>query len=268
MKKPIVLLIDLRLGNTRGHLENALTSLCDVYRETNSEWISSTIPKLAPQLLLFHYDYPDVAGLKTLQETKIRFPTLPILMLTEHHSERLAIWAFRVGVRDYLHSPPPAEVLIERVRMFSQIPIQADDAPQPRVNPLATQPIPPETYCVPAAKEKANIKRCLSYIDAHLSERISLKDVADFCGLTTFAFSRTFKKEYGITFQEYLIRLRIDRAQNLLAKSRLSVTDVAGEAGFGDLSHFTRTFRRYVGSSPSAYRRDEQFTVEGRQSPG
>ena len=267
MTKPIVLWIDLRLGNPSRHLEYSLTSLCEVYRETNTEWILSTIPKLAPQLLLFHYDYPDLVGLKTLQETKILFPALPIIMLTEHHSERLAVWAFRVGVRDYLHSPPPTEELVERVRMFSQIPVQPD-GPKPRVNPLAMQPIPTEACCVPAAKQRVNIKRSLSYIDTHLSERITLNDIADSCGLTTFAFSRGFKKTFGITFQEYLIRLRIDRAQQLLANPRLSVTEVAGEAGFGDLSHFTRTFRRYVGTSPSSYRRREQLTEQGQTSPG
>jgi AraC-like DNA-binding protein len=264
MTRPIVLWIDLRVGNPSGELEQTLTSLCDVYRETNPGWISSSISRLRPQFLIFDYDYPEPAGLEALQETKIRFPSIPILMLTEQHSEDLAIWAFRVGVRDFLHSPPASEELAERIEMLSRIPTQRGE-PQQRINPLAMQPIPAETCCVPTPKAPSNIGRAQPYIHARLGERISLNDVAGACGLTTFAFSRAFKKEHGITFQEYLVRLRIDRAQQLLANPRLSVTDVAGAAGFGDLSHFIRTFRRYVGRSPSTYRKDGYLGREQRQ---
>jgi len=253
------------MGRSSRQLEEMLTSFCDVYREANPGWISSTISRLGPQLLIFDYDYPDPAGLKTLQQTKIEFPSIPILMLTEQHCEHLAVGAVRVGVRDVLHSPPQKEELIERVKILSRIQIHSDD-PTNRVNPLALQPIPVEACCAPLAKPPSSIRRALSYIEMHLGERITLSDIADSCGLTTFAFSRAFKKEFGITFQEYLIRLRIDKAQQLLANPRLSVTDVAGAAGFGDLSHFTRTFRRYVGTSPSTFRKDEDPAKDGQKS--
>jgi AraC-like DNA-binding protein len=183
-------------------------------------------------------------------------------MLTEQHCEHLAIWAFRVGVRDYLHSPMTNQDLIDRVEFLSTIPTQPR-GPQHRVNPLLLQPPPTGLCCVVgSAKRPAGVTQALSYIESRLGQRITLRQVAEACGFTSFAFSRAFKKELGITFQEYLVRLRIDRAQRLLADPRMSVTAVAGAAGFGDLSHFSRTFRRYVGTSPSDYRRDEQSHVQ------
>jgi len=258
MTLPIVLWIDLRVGNPNQQLAAVLGSRCQVYRETNLGWIGTTIERIGPRFLIFDYHHPDPEGLRALQRTKIQFPALPILMLTERHCEHLAIWAFRVGVRDYLHSPAAEDHLIERVHLLSKIPIQSVERQQ-RANPLVFQPLPTGSCCVAhPAKELPSVSKALSYMESRLGERITLRDVAETCGLTTFAFSRAFKKEFGITFQEHLSRLRVDRAQRLLADPRLSVTAVAGAAGFGDLSHFSRTFRRYVGSSPSAYRKDEQ----------
>lgn len=262
MNLPIVLWIDLRAGKPYQQLAKVLSSRCQVYREDNPDWIENTITRLSPHFLIFDFDHPDPDGLRALQRTKIQFPALPILMLTEQHCEHLAIWAFRVGVRDYLHTPAADEDLIERLQIMMKIPARPAE-PQRRTNPLVFQAIPAEACCVVgSAKEPSSVRQVLPYIEDRLSERITLPEVAETCGLTTFAFSRAFKKEFGITFQEYLIRLRIDRAQQLLSNPRLSVTDVAGAAGFGDLSHFTRTFRRYVGSSPSAYRKEEHLTRE------
>lgn len=255
MALPIVLWIDLRAGSRNQQVARVLASRCRVYRETNPEWIEEAVLKLQPRFLILDYDYPDADGLRSLQRTKFQFPALPILMLTEQHSEQLAVWAFRVGVRDYLHSPTTDDELIERVELLNHIPAQHGQ-PKPRANPLVFQPIPAGAcYVADSAKDPSSVRQALPYIDDRLSERISLHEVAETSGLTTFAFSRAFKKELGITFQEYLIRSRIDKAQQLLGNPRLSVTDVAGAAGFGDLSHFIRTFRKYVGSSPSAYRK-------------
>jgi len=257
MNIPILLWIDLRVGDPSQQLTQILTSRYRVYRETNPGGIGDAIAKFGPRLLIFDYDQPDSEGLRALQNTKAQFPALPILMLAEQHCEQLAIWAFRIGVRDYVPAPLVEEDLIKRLGLLSKIPAQPHQ-PKTRANLLALEPIPTEACCVAGSAESAySLRQTLPYIEAHLDQRITLGEVASRCAMTTFAFSRAFKKEFGVTFQEYLIRLRIDRARQLLCNPRLSVTDVAGAAGFGDLSHFTRTFRRQVGTSPSCYRKGQ-----------
>jgi AraC-like DNA-binding protein len=58
-----------------------------------------------------------------------------------------------------------------------------------------------------------------------------------------------------LTFQEYLVQRRVQEAIRLLKNPSASIADVCYTVGFGDQSYFTRTFRRYVGTAPSAYRR-------------
>ena len=71
--------------------------------------------------------------------------------------------------------------------------------------------------------------------------------------MSPFRFSRTFRETYGITFQDYVVRYRILESCRLLKNPNTNVTDVAYAIGFNDASYFSRTFRRYIGTSPSNY---------------
>jgi two-component system response regulator YesN len=89
----------------------------------------------------------------------------------------------------------------------------------------------------------------------NLSENIQLSDVADHCYVSHTHLSRMFKEIRGITFKQFLLRARVDRALELLEDPGIAVTEICYEVGFRDASHFGRIFRRYVGTSPSLYRK-------------
>jgi len=92
-------------------------------------------------------------------------------------------------------------------------------------------------------------------IDAGAGEPLSLGEMAGRAGLGRFHFLRAFRAATGTTPHQYLVGARLRRAARLLLTTDLPVTDVALEAGFGDLSNFIRTFRRAAGRSPRAFRR-------------
>ena len=71
---------------------------------------------------------------------------------------------------------------------------------------------------------------------------------------STFYFCKLFKKATGLTFTDYLSRLRIEKAKNLLLNPNLRISEVAYEVGFQSLTHFNRMFRKLTGQSPSAWR--------------
>lgn len=105
-----------------------------------------------------------------------------------------------------------------------------------------------------ANAEPPIIIRAKEFIEKHKSDPISLSEVARALNVSTFYFCKLFKKATGINFTEYLSRIRIEKAKNLLLNPNLRVSEIAYEVGFQSLTHFNRVFLRIVGRSPTAYR--------------
>ena len=99
------------------------------------------------------------------------------------------------------------------------------------------------------------VKRVIAYVDAHLNASIRGKDLADQLNLSMSHFYRSFKVSVGMTPCEYIIRRRVDAAQQLMRTTSESLCQIAGDCGLSDQSHFCRVFRRVVGQTPNAWRR-------------
>jgi AraC family transcriptional regulator len=93
------------------------------------------------------------------------------------------------------------------------------------------------------------------WIDANAHEPIDLESTAREFGLSLFHFLRLFAKVLGVTPHQYLIRSRLRRAARLLADDTRSITEIALDVGFADLSNFVRTFHRVAAISPRSFRR-------------
>jgi AraC-like DNA-binding protein len=92
------------------------------------------------------------------------------------------------------------------------------------------------------------------WIDAHSHRQIDLEDAAAQAGISPFHFLRLFAKVLGVTPHQYLMRSRLRHAARRLADEDRSITDIAYDVGFGDLSNFVRTFHRAAGVSPLRFR--------------
>src|SRR5215510_10202599 len=93
------------------------------------------------------------------------------------------------------------------------------------------------------------------WIDAHAHEALNLETTARAMGLSPFHFLRQFAAVLEVTPHQYLVRCRLRHAARLLSGDERSITDVALDVGFADLSNFVRTFHRAAGVSPRAFRR-------------
>ena len=98
-------------------------------------------------------------------------------------------------------------------------------------------------------------KRLVEYIDAHLDEEISLKDLANIANLSPYHFARAFKRSFGEPPHHYLNGRRIERAKTLLENPARSVTEIALAVGFADPVSFAAAFHRLAGTTPTKYRR-------------
>jgi len=90
------------------------------------------------------------------------------------------------------------------------------------------------------------------FMDAHFGEAIDLDNIADEAYFSKFHFVRLFKSIYGKTPHQYLIHVRIDKAKECLQKG-LPVTETVFRIGFDSVSSFTGLFRKYTGTTPSAW---------------
>jgi len=106
-----------------------------------------------------------------------------------------------------------------------------------------------------AARDRRRAVDAAMWMDRHAHQRLDLAGVARASGLSVFHFLRTFAHVLGVTPHQYLIRARMRHAARLLASDSRSITDVAFDAGFGDVSNFVRTFSRAAGVSPRVFRR-------------
>lgn len=105
------------------------------------------------------------------------------------------------------------------------------------------------------ARDRKRAVETALWIDAHAHREIDLEDAATEAGLSPFHFLRTFADALGVTPHQYLVRARLRRAARLLIDEERSITDIAYDVGFGDLSNFVRTFRRAAGVSPRGFRK-------------
>ena len=103
-------------------------------------------------------------------------------------------------------------------------------------------------------QEPPSITKAREYINAHHTEDLCLSTVAQAAHMSTFYFCKQFKKATGLSFTEYLSRVRIEKAKEQLLKPNARVSEVAYEVGFQSLTHFNRVFKKLSGESPSAYR--------------
>ncbi len=105
-----------------------------------------------------------------------------------------------------------------------------------------------------APRPAGRFRRSLEYIEAHLADDLSLETLAACEGLSPYHFARAFKRAVGQPPHGYVVVRRVRRAQELLARTRLPLAQVAAEVGFANQAHLNRHFKRLVGLTPRQYR--------------
>ncbi len=125
---------------------------------------------------------------------------------------------------------------------------------RPRLDSIDTLlKLPPASHAhggLPAG----TMRRVREYVHVHLSESINLPMLAAVAGLSMHHFAREFKQSFGVTPHHYLTQKRVERAQEMLAQTELSLSEIAYATGFSDQSHLARHFRHVLGTTPREFR--------------
>jgi AraC-like DNA-binding protein len=102
--------------------------------------------------------------------------------------------------------------------------------------------------------EPLPVSKARQWVVTHCEDSLSLAAAAQAVNLSAKYFSDVFRKATGIPFVEYVGRVRVEKAKNLLAHPQLRISEIAYQVGFQSLSQFNRAFRRHAGTSPRDYR--------------
>jgi AraC-like DNA-binding protein len=121
--------------------------------------------------------------------------------------------------------------------------------------------VDPEQY------QSSTINQVLAYLAAHLDEKLTESDLARYAGMQTSAFSRFFRRHTDVPFVQYLNRLRINRASELLISSDIPITDICYSCGFNNVSNFNRQFLEQKSMPPSRFRRYYRLNIDCKAAP-
>lgn len=161
-------------------------------------------------------------------------------------AKQLVDWGMKVDLRQleeaYFHTrvipPEQYQAMVRMLAIFAQ-----------HLSMICNQILTQEQNAEPPKITKAK-----QYIHDRQAEDISLTEVARAVNTSSFYFCKMFKKSTGINFTDYVARVRIEKAKNLLLNPNLRVSEVAYDVGFQSLTHFNRVFRKQCGISPTEYR--------------
>ncbi|MFE0015570.1 helix-turn-helix domain-containing protein [Mesorhizobium sp. NPDC059054] len=114
-------------------------------------------------------------------------------------------------------------------------------------------------------RDEKRVSEAIRLIEAKGEEQLSLSELADRAATSPYHFLRSFRAIVGMTPYQFLLRTRLHRAAVRLRVTGDAVSEIAFEAGFGDLSTFNRRFRRVMGQTPTGYRLSSQPVSELRR---
>lgn len=199
--------------------------------------------------VVLDYKLPDISGLEVLKELKETKTDLPVILVTGYGSEEIAVKSFLNGCRDYLKKPFSTDEL------FSKIVCCIHSKYQSQANRKQRLLQKTNLRAISSVINQDKLSKAIEYIHAQYPEKINIDMIANIAGMSERHFSRLFREAFNTTFRDYLIEYRLEKSQEMLEKTTLSITEISFSVGFFDLTHFSRMFKKKYGCNPQQYRR-------------
>lgn len=223
--------------------------ISEVKEASNGEDALEMFKDYLPDIVLVDINMPKINGLSFSEKAKIIKPSVKIAIITGYDYFDYALQAIKIGVDDYILKPVSKSDVQNVIQKLIW-----------KIQELETQKEINKTIesIIGIKKDPMddNYKELIkSIIDNELSNsEFSLKSLSDELGYSSGYLSGLFKKNFGITFKEYLIRQRIEKAKILLLSTELKHYEIAELVGISDVNYFSARFKKEVGESPKNYK--------------
>lgn len=208
----------------------------------NGEEGLEAVERLAPSLIITDLKMPRMDGIEMLRRLRERGSRAYVIILTAYDSFEYAQSALRLGAVDFLLKPFHDGDL-ENAVLNVQKRVAAEGETEE-----------PALIALKKGDKSRYVLEAMDYIGEHYADSgISVGSIAAHLGISEGHLSHTFKKETDYTILNYLTRYRIRKSMELLREGRMKVYEVAERVGYRDITHFSSTFKKVVGISPSEY---------------
>ncbi len=210
------------------------------------------IRETRPDVVLTDIRMKQITGLMVMEEIQKTDIDCLFIVLSAYRDFTYAQKACNLGAFDYLLKPLEDDTLRDTmVRAHAACLRRAGHTSEPQ------GAAEDSAYADLPDQQREYIGRAMDYIEEHLTEEdLSIVSVATHVYLNPVYFGRVFKSASGMTFKQYVLQRRMERAKQLLAQKDGSIADVCEQVGIGNPSYFSRLFKEYTGCLPSEYKRE------------
>ena len=242
-------------------LKKYYSDTCKILVAQNGRQALEIFEQDHPQIVILDIEMPGINGLEAAKEIRKKSRSCSIIFLTAFDEFSYAKAAISVHALDYLLKPCDERELINSVD--EAIRLSRVSRPEPSAEESAAQHRSSESRTSeeqPA--DESRQEETLAYIAQHYMEDLAVKDIAGYLGYSEAYFCKIFKQSFGHSFVSYLTDYRMQKAEEPMRTSRLSIKEIEKTVGYPDPNYFTKVFRRVRGVSPSEFR---ESGVSGKQ---
>jgi len=186
-------------------------------------------------LVILDVMMPGLRGTEVLKEMRKTDPHLGIIILTGYSSEDVAIEALKGRADDYIQKPVDIDKAKEIIERLLETKRGEGD--------------------IDIVDIKGKIERVKHFVERNYHKKVCLKDAAQAVYLSPKYLSRIFKQSTGKSFSEYKLKIKTEKAKELLSKTGYNVNQLAEKLGYENAESFIRLFRRFAGYTPTEYRK-------------
>lgn len=190
--------------------------------------------RLTPDIIIMDINMPSINGLEAARIIKEFLPQSTIILNTAYAEFEFARLALEYRLDGYLLKPSKEDDILNCIKKCTN-----------EIKPLPT----------PTEKNEDAVEKVKLKIEDTYMQDLSLDTLSSFVHFSPAYLSAIFHRQTGTTITEYIRKVRISHAIDMLENSADSVCNIAGKCGFSNISHFNRVFKKYTGNSPVELRK-------------
>lgn len=191
---------------------------------------------LHPDIIIMDINIPLINGIQALKTIRENDTRVHFIVVTGYDDFQYCREALRVSTDDYILKPVDYENFGEVIQKTVYRIEKDADLSQSENN---------------TSKDAGSMSEIMDWIMSHYAEDVSLQRIAELFNMNSSYISQMFKEKLGINYYAFLKQLRIEKANQLLHNTNLSVSQIAERVGYGDYRSFSRVYHEIMGHSPS-----------------